>query len=50
METDLTNPYGDDGSGGTGKSDGLPEDGSWWGLFEGVWRRMTNPLPGTTSS
>lgn len=42
MEIDPTNPYGNEVSAG---DDELPDDDSWYELFEGVWRRMTNSAP-----
>lgn len=43
MGTDPTDPFGNPGTGTGMQYD--EDDGSWYELFEGVWRRMTNSAP-----
>lgn len=50
MENDPTNPYEDEGDGVTLDDPALPPDSSWSEFFGGIWRRMTDPLPGATGS
>ena len=45
MDTDPEYPI-DDGGGRSIDEDAIvPPDSSWSELFDGIWRRMTNPLP-----
>lgn len=52
METDVTDPlFPPDDQGGGEEKDPMEgvEGPGWWALIDGVWRWMTNPLPGSMS-
>lgn len=48
METDPTNPYGDDGLDLLTPEILDPPEPSWGDVVSGIWDRLRNPLPRTT--
>lgn len=48
METDPTNPVGDDQTHSIDPDTLQPPDPSWSDFWGGLWDKMTTPLPRTT--